>query len=1385
MEPLYLGLDIGSVSVNTVLLNGNGEVVWGDYTRHQGQPLATAYRILQDLPGSPQGLGTTGGGGKLASRLLGGIFVNEVVAQAKAMGKFHPEIHTVIEMGGEDSKIILLQWDPRIEETIVEDFAMNTLCAAGTGSFLDQQAKRLGLSIEKEFSQLALKSKNPPRIAGRCSVFAKSDMIHLQQIGTADYDIVAGLCLAVARNFKSSIARGKKFIKPISFQGGVAANQGMVRAFEKVLGLQEGKLVIPEHFASLGAIGAGLMAMEKGEAGFVGLDKLRDHLNEKPTLGKGLEKLQYNPQGKRYEETVSFPPQGGTEAYLGIDVGSLSTNLVVLDRQKKVLARRYLPTAGRPIEAVKRGLQEIGGEVGEKVEIVGVGTTGSGRYLTGDFVGADVVRNEITSQARAAVEIDPQVDTIFEIGGQDSKYISLRDGAVVDFEMNKVCAAGTGSFLEEQAQKLNFNIVNEFGEKALRAPSPANLGERCTVFIESDLVAQQAAGAKKEDLVAGLAYSIVYNYLNRVVAGKRVGERIFFQGGVAWNKGVVAAFEQVTGKPITVPPHHDVTGAIGAAILAMEEKGEGKSRFKGFDLSQRKYKLSSFECRSCPNRCEIKVVKFEGEAPLFYGGRCEKYEVRREDKGKDLPDLFDLRWEALLEPYNKAKKGEGPTVGLPLALHFHELLPFWTVFFVKLGYEVVLSEPTNKEIINQGLEAVTGETCFPVKVAHGHVIDLLKKGVDYIFLPSIIDMPSKQGLKQSYNCPYVQAIPYLVRSAIDFTPYSSKLLYPPFHLHWERKYQERELIKFGKELGKSAGKIKEAMKEAEAAQERFYSKLLSLGQKALEELPSDRKAIVLVSRPYNGCDPGVNLDLAKKLRKLGVLPIPMDLLPIEEVNLSNKYSDMYWRYGQKIMSAAELISRDKRLFALYLTNFSCGADSFITHFFREKMQGKPYLLIEIDEHSADAGVITRCEAFLDSLKSYREEPEGAKPLPEVIFTNGKLRTLYIPYMSDQAFALKAALRATGVRAEVMPPTDEESLKWGRKYTSGKECFPFILTTGDLVKMIKSPGFEPEKTAFFMPKAEGPCRFGQYNHLHRIILDEQGYEDIPLVSPDSETSYNDFGNVDSGFRHRAWQGMLAVDLLQKVLHHLRPYELEKGTTESVYSQCLQDVCQTVEAKGNLGWTVGSCLGRFSAIRRAKDGDKPLIGVVGEIFIRSNLFSNNNVIKRVESLGGETQLASFCEWIFYTNFMYKYRSKARGRHLEYAKGYLQDMVQRWDEARIYKSAHRLLRDGEEPSTEELIKLASPYFHHTFGGEAILTVGKAIDLVKKGASGIVNTMPFTCMPGTIVSAVAKKLREDLDGLPWLDMAYDGLEEATAQTRLEAFIHQARGFSKSRRGE
>ena len=1432
----YLGIDIGSVSVKVILLDEKNQIIYHSYTRFEGQPLLVLKNELESLfekipPSQIESVATTGTGGKLVAQLLGGIFVNEVIAQVKATALLSPETKTIIEMGGEDSKLILLEFDHFSHNLILKDFSMNTLCAAGTGSFLDQQAKRLKISIENEFSQLALKSKNPPRIAGRCSVFAKSDMIHLQQIATPDYDIVAGLCYAMARNFKSTIAKGKNIEKPVSFQGGVAANLGMRKAFMDVFELKENEFLIPEYYAVIGAIGAALKVKEHKEdkSNFGGIKSLIQHLNSPKTPKKGKEKLTFDfPQNKYYAITKDFLPANceRINAFLGIDVGSLSTNVVVIDRDKNVLSRRYLMTEGRPIEAVRKGLEEVGNEVEGKVNILGVGTTGSGRYLIGDFVGADVVHNEITCQAIAAIQVDPKVDTIFEIGGQDSKFISLENSRVIDFEMNKVCAAGTGSFLQEQAEKLNIPI-EDFGDLALSAESPVNCGERCTVFMESDLVSHQQSGTPKKDLVAGLSYSIVYNYLNKVVGDKKIGEHIFFQGGVAYNKGVVSAFEKVLGKKITVPPHFDVTGAIGAAILAMENHQGQKSSFKGFDLSKKRYNLSTFECFDCPNHCEIKKVEMEDDDPLYYGSRCEKYDVEKKRKKKskesvgqgfsaidgshqkvgslqqkELPDLFKEREKLLFSihkeftPQNKDQKVKKTKIGIPRILFFYELFPFWATFFENLGFEVVLSDKTNKEIIRLGCENVLAETCFPVKVGHGHIANLLSKDVDYIFVPSLINMKrenqlhsakggSPSGGAENYACPYVQAFPYISKAAYHFSP--AKLLTIPLHFQRGRNYLLKELFLLKDSLNLSKQKIKKALNLAEKAQELFYQKIRQMGKEILDSLSEDQKALVIVGRPYNTCDFSLSLDLSKKLLDLDIISFPLDSLPLDDSAAEDMKINMYWKYGQKILASANFIREQQNLFPVYVTNFGCGPDSFIIHFFKKNLGGKPFLQLELDEHSADAGIITRCEAFLDSLKNFSAEGgKEAKPdkgIPYFHIEQKDQRTVFIPNMTDHAYALKGALKGCGIKAEVLPESDEQTLIYGRKFTSGKECYPCILTTGDLIKLLKRKDFDPEKSAFFMPTANGPCRFGQYQNFQRIILNELGFSQIPIYSPDSKNSYSNILNLDNGFQRLAWRGMVAVDLLQKLLWQTRPYEKNKGEADKVYENLLKKLEDFLIERKDLAEVLKKAKQDFKSIEQGENDKRPLVGVIGEIYIRSNRFANNNLVRKIEQLGGEAKVAPLAEWLFYTTVEYKKKSFIERRYLDLLKAHLKDKIQKKDEHKLTRLLENEFEDLYDFPVEKILNLSSLYLDKTFGTEAILSVGKSIEYIKKNYCGIINTMPFTCMPGNIVSALSNKIREDYQNIPWLNIAYEGLEDTSEIVRLEAFMYQAKQYMEKRK--
>ncbi|MFO8007657.1 MAG: acyl-CoA dehydratase activase [Candidatus Brocadiia bacterium] len=1390
--PLYCGLDVGSISADLVVMDQDGRVLDSRYVRIFGRPHAVALEQLQELldewPDADR-LCVTGSGAKVVSELLDVPFVNEIVAHSRATAHFHPEARTIIEVGGTESKLIQLGRDEH-GRTRVRDFSMNALCAAGTGSFLDQQASRLKVSIE-EFSRMALKSENPPRVAGRCSVFAKSDMIHLQQQGTPDYDIVAGLCYAMARNFRSSVGMGKEFTPPIALQGGVAANVGMVRAFRDVLGLEEDELIIPELFGCMGAVGAVLHTMEKGaDCSFGSLDPLREYVSQPHADADRLPAL----EGDDYPIDVSVHPlpegAGRVDAYVGVDVGSISTNVVVLDGDHNVLGRCYLMTEGRPLEAVKRALYEVGSKIGDRVRVRGCATTGSGRYLTGTFVGADVIKNEITTHARGAIEADPRVDTIFEIGGQDAKYMSLRGGAVVDFAMNKVCAAGTGSFLEEQAERLGLRIEEEFGAEALSTHEPCQLGERCTVFMESDLNYHQQRGVPRNDLVGGLCYSIVYNYLNRVVEDRRVGDVIFFQGGVAFNRGVKAAFEAVTGKEVIVPPHHDIMGAIGAAIIA-HEHSDGESGFRGFDLRDVSYEQETFECTRCSNRCEIHKVSIEGLEPLHYGSRCGRFDDKKRKKGRHLPRLFTEREQMLLETYetDAPDRPIGVTVGVPRAMTFFDLYPFWKAFLTEIGCRVELSESTNRSIIRAGSDVMNTEACFPIVVSHGHVLDLLERdGVDYVFVPSVVDLQHEaDGVVHSYACPLAQGLPYLVESAIELPEGGPELLAPIFHFERGRATVENELRRMARRLGAPADRVGPAIERAWRALEQFQSNLLRRGREVLEELPEDQHAVVVFSRPYNGCDSGMNLAIPDKLRDLGVMAIPLDFLSLDLEALGKDFPHMYWKYGQRILAGAKLVSGRPNLHALYITNFRCGPDSFIEKFF-ERLLGEPYLTIEVDQHSADVGAITRCEAFIDSFRSIGPAERGRARGEDLFYDlREKSRDLkiYIPHMDDHGRMMAAVLRSQGIDAEALPVSDQQSLELGRQFTTGRECYPCILTTGDIIKKTREPNFDPDRAAFFMAQANGPCRFGQYHKFHRMVLDELGHEDVPMIVLDQTHEFSDhlraFG---PGFYRSCWDLLVIVDYMQKMTRETRPYEVNEGETDRVYEQSLRELEDVAEQEGDYYATARRIRRRFEAIPTDGTDHRPLIGVVGEIYVRSNEFANNFLVRRLESHGAQVVLPTLQEWMNYIAHERRELCQRQGQWFGLLKEWLIELVARWDEgkaARVFEGA--LEQFPRETAAAEVIRLGSRYLDPSVKGEAILSMGRAVEYAHHGLDGVVNVAPFGCMPGALVNGLLERFRREHDGMPVLKMAFDGAESTTEETLLEAFVHQARQHMDSRR--
>ncbi len=1398
---MKLGIDIGSVTAKAVVLDKNDNIIESKYVRTKGQPIETALAILEDIfnrypPAQFEIAAATGTGGQFIANLLGIPFINEITAQAAGTARFHPEVQTILEIGGEDSKLIVLKKESDAVLPKVSDFAINGVCAAGTGSFLDQQASRMGIPIE-QFGEVAMKSEHPPRVAGRCSVFAKSDMIHLQQVGTPVHDIVAGLCFAMIRNFKGQVIRGRDLGKPISFQGGVAANKGIRRALLEVLEIKESDLIIPEYFAVLGAAGAAMVS-PAGTLPDDSLQRLRDYIARREHKFITLPSL----QGDDYPieiGAVKVESAEPIEAYIGVDIGSISTNVVVIDRANNVLARRYLMTASRPIEAVKQGLLEVGRELGDKVVIKGTGSTGSGRYMTGEFFGADVIHNEITSHAKAASFVCPEVDTIFEIGGQDAKYISLQNGTIIDFAMNKVCAAGTGSFLEEQAEKLGIKIEEEFGDLGLASQHPLDLGERCTVFMESQQNYYKQRGADKKDLVAGLAYSVVKNYLTKVVEDRKIGEHILFQGGTAFNRAVKAAFEAVLGKKITVPPQHDILGAVGVAMLAKEEiDASGRpTRFRGFDLASRNYELSSFECEGCSNRCEIHKVVFEGEKPLFYGSRCGKWdsaEKKERRQSSKIPRLFEERAQKLLNIYPKDKPDSpnGRTVGIPRVLFFHELYPLWKAFFTELGFQVLLSDPTNRHIIRQGVENIVEEPCLPIKLAHGHVLDLLEKEPDFIFLPVQCTMEKlSDDFHKSWNCPLTQSLPFILLSSTRIreavaAPQGKqpKILQPVIHPDRGRDWLKRILRESAKDAGiNSKALIDKAIEAGFKALDEFNSWQENRGKEILSQLKPGEKAIVVIGRAYNTYDEAMTLNIPEKLRDMNMLAIPLDFLPLASVagEVSQSHPNMYWKAGQKILCAGRIIARDPRLFGLYVTNFACGPDSYLTRFFSKETEGKPFLTIEIDEHSADAGIITRCEAFIDTIRNARTHGTSKYvPLVSISSNHTGQRHVYIPYMIDHGYILAAAMRHGGVDAEPLPESDHLTLETGRKYTTGKECYPSIITTGDIVKKTQAPDFNPEKAAFFMPAASGPCRFGQYNRLHRLILDDLGLQQVPILVFDQTGGYHrDMASLGRGFRLHAWRAISILDAMQKMVLERRPYEVNQGETDAVYKERLEALIKNTGQDADvLRLFSHKARESFEGIKTDKSSPKPRIGIVGEIFVRSNQFANDGLIRKLEALGAQCGVPPLEEWLDYIDHQRKRRNRLHleGGWKDWARQKLTEIVMERVAEPLRKEFDASIESFQrELPTQGILDRGRQYLTPAVEGEAILSMGRVVEYAEHGFDGIVNILPFGCMPGTIVSLLLHQFRRDY-GLPVLNVVVEGTKDPGEAIRFEAFIQQAR---------
>ncbi|MFA5374510.1 MAG: acyl-CoA dehydratase activase [Dehalococcoidia bacterium] len=1364
-----LGIDIGSASAKLALLNDLGGIVILDIEKITASPQDAASSLLSRLSARVRleditTAGVSGSGKSVIPKDLNWSVYSSSLSIAAGILRFHPDAKTILQIGGQTSLVIGLEDGLKKPWKV----ASNPLCAAGTGRFLDQQSYRLGIKIE-DFADTAQKTgETAPRIAARCSVFAKTDLIHLQQKGIPLGAMLRGLCDSIARGVVS-LTKGV-FAEPVYFVGGVAANKAIVESLEEAVSARNGHKVtvnVPDNFFHIEAIGSALLALEaKKQSRVIFLPKsdVEQCYWETPRLGHLTQETTFK------HHNIDKPFNG----YLGVDIGSTSTKAVILDESgKQVLAKNYLMTAGRPIDAIQNVFKNLLAEVGDNAKILGVGITGSGRYLVGSYIGADLIRNEITAQTRAAADVDPDAD-IIEIGGQDSKLVLKRNGVVVDYQMNKACAAGTGSFIDELAEQLGVNVKNgEFAKLAFQAPHTIGLGSRCAAFMGQAVASAKQEGVPVEIICASLANSIAGNYLSKVVSRRKLGDKVILTGAVFYNDAVVSAFKQaLPGKTIIVPEHKEVSGAMGAALLAREWLKSVPSRFKGFQqVIDQEYKLSTFICKGCENNCTISRLDIAGEHATFYGSRCDKYDSSVL-KDKQEPTPFDEREKLLFKEY-KEGTGTGPTVGIPRALATYDFAPLLIGFLNDLDVKVILSSKTNKHIIEQACELSYTDSCFPIKLLHGHAASL--EDVDYILYPSAIRLGLKDGDEnQKYSCPLVQASPYIIGEALDL---GEKLLIPTLDFSMGDEDVVKNLTDAAAKMGFSRAKGKKAALAGIRAFREFERAQIEAGRKILDEIHKNKQTgVVIMARSYMSQDAGANLGIAKELADLGVVPIPMEFLDLKSVNPKD-YSDRpYWFYEGKHISAASIVAKDPQLYGLLLTNFGCGPNSFIIKMAQDIMGGKPMGQLEIDEHAAEAGLITRLEAFVDTINSYSKSGKAAHGFGKEIYRSAptmqnKGQTIMLPRMAPQAEMLAAAMRAFGVKAFVLPETTEHSLQLSNKVTEGTECLPYRVTLGDFIYFMQESdhkGIDMNNVEGFMPSAFGPCRFGKYVVEEVRALKDLGF-DLPFRTTVSNNAYRDLG-LGTAFERLAWRGIVAMDYLERILWRTRPYEKNPGAADALFNKYTARIVERIEHNEAFNDLLQAATAEAKSIMDKDMPRKPLVGINGEIFLRSNRFSNCDLARQCEKAGLEVIVSPMGEWMNYITHR-NIEDGVREKQLKkMTKGYIKKLIQEKDERSVAVNFNGLL-DIKDPTTKEVLALSGTYLSAKCGSEAVLSLGTGIEWLENDKfAGVISVMPHGCMPGGIVAAMSEKLSE-MHHKPWINLTYDGTMETNNLERINNF--------------
>ena len=1402
--PKYtLGIDIGSTTVKIAILNEENDLLFADYERHFANIQETLALLLSKAIEKTGELTVhpviTGSGGLTLAKHLGVPFVQEVIAVSKALKTFAPKTNVAIELGGEDAKIIYFEGGN-------VDQRMNGICAGGTGSFIDQMASLLQTDATG-LNTYAKDYKAIYPIAARCGVFAKSDIQPLINDGATKEDLSASIFQAVVNQTISGLSCGKPIRGHVAFLGGPLHFLSELKAaFVRTLNLDEEHTIVPEHSHLFAAMGS---AMNYKEEVTASLGEMKHRLEGQIKMEFEVERMEplfkdqsdfdtfIERHNKHKVKTADLATYEGN-AYLGIDAGSTTTKVALVSEDGDLLYSFYSSNNGSPLATTIRSLKEIYSILPQKVNIVHSCSTGYGEALIKSAFMLDEGEVETVAHYYAAAFFEPDVDCILDIGGQDMKCIKIKNHTVDSVQLNEACSSGCGSFIETFAKSLNFTVEN-FAKEALFAKNPIDLGTRCTVFMNSKVKQAQKEGAEVSDISAGLAYSVIKNALFKVIKlsdAKDLGKNIVVQGGTFYNNAVLRSFEKISGCEAVRPDIAGIMGAFGAALIARERhKSDYKTNMLNIEqINELTFDTKMARCQGCTNHCQLTINRFSGGRQFVTGNRCERG-LGKEKKNADLPNLYAYKLNRIFD-YKSLEETEAArgTVGIPRVLNMYENYPFWHTFFTKLGYRVVLSPISSRKIYELGIESIPSESeCYPAKLAHGHISWLLKHDIKFIFYPCIpYERTEFADADNHYNCPIVTSYAENIKNNVEELRDDSITFMNPFLAFTNEQTATKRLVEEFTKLGITSSEIKNASHEAWTELENARNDVRKAGEETLKYLEkTGKRGIVLAGRPYH-IDPEINHGIPEMITSYGIAVLTEDsishLAPVERPLIVMDQ----WMYHSRLYAAANYVKTTENLDLIQLNSFGCGLDAVTTDCVNDILtnSGKIYTVLKIDEVNNLGAARIRIRSLLSAIRVREERHIERHIVPanfdRVIFTKEMKEnyTILCPQMSPIHFSIiEAALKSEGYNIELLKNDNRNAVNMGLKYVNNDACYPSLMVVGQIMDAVLSGKYDMNKTAVIITQTGGGCRASNYIGFIRRALTKAGYPQVPVISLNLNGLEKNPGfSFTPVLVKKALFGLVLGDVLMRVLYHVRPYEVTKGSANELHEKfdkkCREFVSQKNPSYSGYKKLCREIVQEFDNFP-VLDIKKPRVGVVGEILVKFMPAANNHLVDLLEAEGAEAVVPDLLDF-----FMYCFKNS------EFKADYLGTKKSTKHLCRIGINAMEMLRGAAHKELERSKNFTPPTHIDTLAdmakdivslgnqtGEGWFLTGEMLELIHSGTPNIVCTQPFACLPNHVVGkGVIKELRHQYPDSNIVAIDYDpGASEVNQLNRIKLMLSTA----------